>query len=207
MLYLLTKLDYLTLGKMTHIDRKIRQKEEVKNNILNAAKNIAASEGWDNVTIRKIAKAIEYTPPIVYEHFENKDDLINELIRSGYSILNKEVIEILNSEKEYKKALKKLSFMFWDFANKNKELYSLMFKLEQIEPGAGRDLFQKIYHILFFPLSSNNIYLSTELYFNWLSVLNGCIFFLLFFSIPSDLPKVSAKKLFEKIIDRFLNSI
>ena len=207
MLYLLTSLDKLTILKMSHIDRKLRQKEAIKKSILIAAMHIAADEGWDNVTIRKIAEEIEYTPPIVYEHFENKEDLINEIIQTGYELLNKEVNKVLKSELEPIKALKKLSFIFWDFANKNKQLYSLMFRLEQSNPGAGRGLFIKIYNDLFKSLSSDNINLANELYQSWISSLHGCIILLVLFPIPQELSKESPKKLFEKVIDRFINSI
>ncbi len=58
---------------MSSIERKIRQKENLREGILQAAKKIAVNEGWQAVTIRKIADEIEYTPPIVYEHFANKE--------------------------------------------------------------------------------------------------------------------------------------
>jgi len=47
------------------------------------------------VTIRKIADSIEYTPPIVYEHFENKEDLFKAVI-DKYLDLHIEVIHDKN---------------------------------------------------------------------------------------------------------------
>ena len=63
---------------MGHIERRQKEKEEMRKRIMDTTLKIAVSEGWDAVTIRKIANAIEYTPPIVYEHFKNKEDLFDD---------------------------------------------------------------------------------------------------------------------------------
>ena len=84
---------------MNHVERKLREKEKIKQNILDAARDIAAKEGWHAVTIRKIANKIEYTPPIVYEHFENKEDLFKELIYMGFRLLKKEFEKARQSER------------------------------------------------------------------------------------------------------------
>ena len=56
-------------------ERKIRQKEEVRCAILDAAWNLALTKGWQALSIRKIAEAIEYSVPVIYDHFQNKDDI------------------------------------------------------------------------------------------------------------------------------------
>ena len=76
---------------MSHIERRLRAKEETKQSILAAARKIAGKEGWQAVTIRKIADEIEYTPPIVYEYFENKEALFKELIYFGFRLMHKDI--------------------------------------------------------------------------------------------------------------------
>ena len=56
-------------------ERKEREREEVKDLILNAAREIFLSEGYENTSIRKIATKIEYSPGIIYHHFKDKNDL------------------------------------------------------------------------------------------------------------------------------------
>ena len=51
------------------IERKARHNHAVKNGILQAARRIAIEDGWRKVSIRKIAKLIEYSPPVIYQHF------------------------------------------------------------------------------------------------------------------------------------------
>jgi AcrR family transcriptional regulator len=57
-------------------ERKEREREEVKDLILNAAREIFLTEGYENTSIRKIATKIEYSPGIIYHHFKDKNDLL-----------------------------------------------------------------------------------------------------------------------------------
>ena len=54
-------------------ERKLRQKEEMKSSILDAAWKLVQQDGWQSLSIRKIADAIEYSVPVIYYHFENKE--------------------------------------------------------------------------------------------------------------------------------------
>ena len=70
---------------MASKDRILRQKEETRNNILGAAYDIVKEEGWNGLSMRKIADRIEYTAPIIYEYFSNKEAIIttfNSLAKS-----------------------------------------------------------------------------------------------------------------------------
>ena len=66
-------------------ERRERQKQELRAGILAAAREIASEEGWQAVTIRKIAALIEYSPPVIYEHFGSKEEILLELVRTGYA--------------------------------------------------------------------------------------------------------------------------
>ena len=57
-------------------ERKEREREEVKDLILNAAREIFLEEGYENTSIRKIASRIEYSPGIIYLHFKDKNQLL-----------------------------------------------------------------------------------------------------------------------------------
>ena len=56
--------------------RREDKRNSLKRMILREAKEIAASEGWQNVTIRKICDKIHYTAPVIYQHFENKEMIL-----------------------------------------------------------------------------------------------------------------------------------
>lgn len=74
-------------------ERKIRQKEEVKSSILRAAWKLVVHEGWQALSIRKIADAIEYSAPVIYDHFANKEAILLEFTREGFQLLNDELLK------------------------------------------------------------------------------------------------------------------
>jgi len=66
------------------IERKQRQKDDTKLRIVDAALKIGKEQGWNALSMRRIGEIIEYSAPVVYEYFVNKDALLIELIRMGY---------------------------------------------------------------------------------------------------------------------------
>ena len=60
-------------------ERKQRERSEVREKILDAALEFFATEGVEGVTMRALADAIEYSPPVIYAHFHDKDAIIREL--------------------------------------------------------------------------------------------------------------------------------
>jgi AcrR family transcriptional regulator len=66
-------------------ERREREKVEIRRKILDAARELFASEGYERVTMRRIAEAIEYSPTTIYHHFEDKDDLVAALCESDFA--------------------------------------------------------------------------------------------------------------------------
>ena len=56
-------------------ERQERDRETVRRSILEAARDLFVSEGYQNVSLRKIADRIEYSPAAIYGYFPSKDDL------------------------------------------------------------------------------------------------------------------------------------
>ncbi len=68
-------------------ERRERQKAELRERILAAAKHIVVTEGLPELTMRKIADAIEYSPATIYLHFQNRDEIALQLVRDGFAAL------------------------------------------------------------------------------------------------------------------------
>src|SRR4051812_5375679 len=115
---------------MASKDRILRLKEETRINILDAALQIVKEEGWQALSMRKIADVIEYTAPIIYEYFANKDALLLELTRKGYLILARYIKEAKTQHKLVAKQLEAMWLAYWNFAFENKELYQVMFGVQ-----------------------------------------------------------------------------
>jgi AcrR family transcriptional regulator len=68
-------------------ERREREREEVRKKILDSARELFARDGYDKVTMRAIADAIEYSPTTIYNHFEDKDDLVEALCQEDFTRL------------------------------------------------------------------------------------------------------------------------
>lgn len=108
-------------------ERILRLKEETRINILDAALQIVKQDGWQALSMRKIADAIEYTAPVIYEYFSNKDAILLELTRKGFLILSKDLLEAKAEHKLPAEQLEAMWLSYWNFAFANKELYQVMF--------------------------------------------------------------------------------
>ncbi|MGD8778723.1 MAG: TetR/AcrR family transcriptional regulator [Ignavibacteria bacterium] len=192
---------------MSHLERRQREKEELKEKMMDAAIQIAAEEDWQALTIRKIAEKIEYTPPIVYEYFKNKDDLIRELIYKGFRLLKIEFDKARENSSDTKSFLHKLSIAHWDFASENTVLYRLMFSPERPTPSEEMLFNFKMLHETFSELAGNDEDKEIELTSYWASLTRGAIFGLLIMPPPPHIKDKNLRDLYVKIIDRFIGSI
>jgi AcrR family transcriptional regulator len=68
-------------------ERREREREEIRRKILDAARDLFAREGYERVTMRAVADAIEYSATTIYNHFEDKDDLVRALCEADFSRL------------------------------------------------------------------------------------------------------------------------
>lgn len=108
-------------------ERRIREKEKVRSAILSTAFQMVKEDGWQSLSIRKMADAIEYSVPVIYDHFENKEAILFEFVNEGFELLSKKVGQ---AKKKYNKPVDQLRAMadaYWNFALKNKEYYQLMY--------------------------------------------------------------------------------
>jgi AcrR family transcriptional regulator len=108
-------------------ERRQRQKEEVRTNILSTAWEIVKEDGWEAVSIRKIADAIEYSVPVIYDHFENKEAILWEFAKEGFRMLSKKIQQAKEKSDDPHEQLKAIADAYWNFAFRNKEYYQLMF--------------------------------------------------------------------------------
>lgn len=112
---------------MASKDRMQRIKDETRKNILEASLLIVQNEGWQSLSMRKIADHIEYTAPIIYEYFQNKDAILAELTRKGYLILLDKVEQASDLHDSPELKIEAMWVAYWDFAFDNKEFYQLMY--------------------------------------------------------------------------------
>jgi AcrR family transcriptional regulator len=70
---------------MTKEQRQMREREEMKDLILQAAALLIVEEGIEKLSIRKIAEKIEYSPGIIYHYFQGKDEIVVRYLQQKYT--------------------------------------------------------------------------------------------------------------------------
>lgn len=65
-------------------ERREREKQQVRQEILDAARELFIKEGYENVSMRKIAEKIEYSPTTIYLYFEDKAELVHSLCEEAF---------------------------------------------------------------------------------------------------------------------------
>jgi len=68
-------------------ERQGRERESIRRAILDAARDLFVRDGYQNVSIRKIAERIEYSPAAIYGYFSSKDDIFYALAEEGFRLL------------------------------------------------------------------------------------------------------------------------
>jgi AcrR family transcriptional regulator len=111
-------------------ERIHRLKEQTRVNILDAAYDIVKDEGWQALSMRKIADRIEYTAPIIYEYYANKEAILLELTKKGFLLLAERMKEAKNRQTRLEDQLEAMWLAYWNFAFDHKEYYQLMFGVE-----------------------------------------------------------------------------
>ncbi|SDL18002.1 TetR/AcrR family transcriptional regulator [Siphonobacter aquaeclarae] len=110
-------------------ERKLRQREEVRTSILKASWDVVEKEGWQALSIRRIAEAIEYSIPVIYTHFENKEAILLEFTREGYLQLSQQMKAAKTLSDDSRRQLQDMAEAYWAFAFSHREHYQVMFGL------------------------------------------------------------------------------
>src|SRR5262249_13208509 len=119
-----------------------REKEELRQVILDAARELFAKEGYESVSMRRIAEKIEYSPTTIYLYFADKADLLFSICEETFAKLCKKMETIRTECADPVEALKKGSRAYVEFGLKYPNHYRVTFMLHHahIEGGVERYL-------------------------------------------------------------------
>lgn len=117
-------------------ERREREREGIRRKILDAARELFARDGYEAVTMRKIAEAIEYSPTAIYLHFKDKESLVRELCLTDFDSLAK-AFQRIAREPDPLERLRKVGLAYADFALEHPNHYRLMFMTPH--PAAVKD--------------------------------------------------------------------
>jgi AcrR family transcriptional regulator len=118
-------------------ERQTRERETVRQAILNAARTLFLTEGYANVSMRKIAERIEYSPGAIYSYFRSKEDIFFALAEEGLQFLRSHCA----CEDEGGLPLQQVRaalLHFYTFSKEQPEYFSLIF-VDSAVPRISRD--------------------------------------------------------------------
>src|SRR5438105_10034662 len=119
-------------------ERQERDRESVRRAILDAARDLFVAEGFQNVSIRKIAERIEYSPAAIYGYFAGKDDIFFALAEEGFRLLcNGSRGEARQTLTPFEQARSRFERLY-EFSREHPQYFALMF-LERSVPRISKE--------------------------------------------------------------------
>lgn len=121
-------------------ERRARQKTLLKQEILDAARDILVRDGYDGVSMRKVAEKIDYSPTAIYLHFKDRDDLIFSVCEEVMTGLVRELQAVARQNPDPLVALKKGLRRYVDFGLSHPQHYLAVFGVPRgPESGAAHE--------------------------------------------------------------------
>lgn len=124
-------------------NRRERERAERHRLIIDTARELAETEGWDAVTVRKLADRIEYSQPVLYSHFAGKRAIVTAVAEDGIIELAAALRRARTSATTDSGALAALVRAYSDFATERPAVYDAMFAMStdlEFGPGAPQPL-------------------------------------------------------------------
>ena len=107
-------------------ERQDRERHAVRASILTAARDLFVAEGYANVSIRKVAERIEYSPAAIYSYFPGKDDIFFALAAEGFARLNAAIRDAAG-DADPMQDLRNCWWAYYQFSKDQREFFHLMF--------------------------------------------------------------------------------
>lgn len=115
--------------------RRARQKGLLRQEILDAARDLIIRDGYDGLSMRKVAQKIDYSPTAIYLHFKDREDLVFCACEDAMAALVRELLAVVEKHTDPLVALRAGLRHYVDFGLANPQQYAVTFMVPQ-RPGA-----------------------------------------------------------------------
>jgi AcrR family transcriptional regulator len=109
-------------------ERKQRDSQARRAQIITAARRIAELEGWPNVTVRRLSGEISYSQPVLYAHFGSREGILAAVATEGFQELG-QALEKARQRPRRGNPVEAVATAYLDFAASSPALYEVMFSL------------------------------------------------------------------------------
>jgi AcrR family transcriptional regulator len=122
-----------TLAANRIAERKLRDKQARRAQIISAARRIAELEGWSNVTVRRLSDEISYSQPVLYAHFGSREGILAAVAIEGFQEIG---LALEKARKRVKRGntVQSVAAAYLEFAASSPALYEVMFSLSLSVP-------------------------------------------------------------------------
>ena len=124
------------------IEKRAKQKEEFRKEILDSAREIFINDGYDGFSMRKLAEKIDYSPTTIYLYFKNKDDLLFAICEEFFANFFAELNRIRSVSQDPIETLRQAILYLMNFGLKNPNQYKLIFFTKSVY-GTKEELVEK----------------------------------------------------------------
>jgi AcrR family transcriptional regulator len=107
-------------------ERKLRDREARRAQIIGAARRIAELEGWSHVTVRRLSGEIAYSQPVLYSHFESRERILDAVAIEGFQEIG---LALEKARKRVKRGnpVESVAAAYLQFAASSPALFEAMF--------------------------------------------------------------------------------
>src|SRR5450432_2764048 len=109
-------------------ERKLRDRQARRAQIISAARRISELEGWSNVTVRRLSEEISYSQPVLYAHFGSRDGILAAVAIEGFQELGL-ALEQVRKRVKRGSMVESVAAGYLGFAATSPALYEVMFSL------------------------------------------------------------------------------
>ena len=117
-----------TLATNRIAERKLRDRQARRTQIVSAARRIAELEGWSHVTVRRLSDEISYSQPVLYAHFGSREGILDAVALEGFEELGP-ALEKARKQAGGGNTLESVANAYLEFASSSPALYEVMFSL------------------------------------------------------------------------------
>jgi len=118
-------------------ERKEREKEQRRNDIIDAAEAVFFSKGYDNATMDEVAEKAEFSKGTLYIYFKNKNELLHAISARALEILYSWFSSAVEKEKTGIDKVRAIGRTYYEFFIKEPDYYNALLHDEKIKIHPG----------------------------------------------------------------------
>lgn len=109
-------------------ERKLRDRQARRAQIISSARRIAEDEGWSHVTVRRLSDEISYSQPVLYAHFGSREGILDAVAIEGFQEIG-QALEKARKRAKRGNPVESVAAAYMEFAASSPALYEVMFTL------------------------------------------------------------------------------